>query len=83
MFRNTLKMIRKNVNISQTELVQHMDKPQSYVSNYESGERRLDFLEVCEIGLHCGVSAQEFKVLFSTALGTNTSLGNNAAQVKN
>lgn len=82
-FRNTLKTIRKNANISQTELAQRLGKPQSYVSKYESGERRLDFLEVREICLHCGVSVQEFEVLFSTELGTNTSLGNNAEQVKN
>ena len=40
---------RKNANVTQQELADRLDKPQSYVSKYEHGERRLDFVEVIEI----------------------------------
>lgn len=41
---------RQHNNLTQQEVASHLGKPQSYVSKYESGERRLDvveFLEVC------------------------------------
>jgi transcriptional regulator with XRE-family HTH domain len=41
---------RKNKKITQSYIAEQLGKPQSYVSKYESGERRLDvveFLDVC------------------------------------
>lgn len=41
---------RRSKGLTQTELARRLGKPQSFVSKYESGERRLDaieFLEVC------------------------------------
>jgi len=46
--------------LRQTDVAMKLGKPQSFVSNYESGERRLDLLElqlVCEV---LGVSLIEF-----------------------
>lgn len=38
--------------LSQRQLAERLDKPQSYVSKYERGERRLDVVEFLEL---CGV----------------------------
>lgn len=42
---------RQSRGLTQTEIAMRLSKPQSFVSKYESGERRLDvveFLEVCQ-----------------------------------
>lgn len=48
-FRELLIEYRKNLQLTQTQLAEKLNKPQSFVSKYESGERRLDFIEVLEI----------------------------------
>lgn len=40
---------RQTVGLTQTELAGLLHRPQSYVSKYENGERRLDVLEFIEI----------------------------------
>lgn len=43
---------RQSKSLTQTEIAARLGKPQSFVSKYESGERRLDvveFLEVCRV----------------------------------
>lgn len=55
-----LKEIRLEAGYSQIELAKRLDKPQSFVSKYESGERRLNFLEIREICFACGLSMEEF-----------------------
>lgn len=48
-FRELLIAIRTNSSLTQTQLAEKLGKPQSFVSKYESGERRLDFIEVLEL----------------------------------
>lgn len=51
LFQKALIDARQAHGLTQTEVAQRLGKPQSYVSKYESGERRLDvveFLEVCD-----------------------------------
>ena len=46
-----LRQARVDAGLRQTDVAKRLGKPQSFVSNYESGERRLDLLElqmVCE-----------------------------------
>jgi transcriptional regulator with XRE-family HTH domain len=47
-----LRQVRLEAGLRQTDVAAKLGKPQSFVSNYESGERRLDLLElhsVCEV----------------------------------
>lgn len=53
-----LRQVRLDAGLRQTDVAKKLGKPQSFVSNYESGERRLDLLElqaVCEVvGINVG-----------------------------
>lgn len=44
-----LKDKRCALAITQKDLANRLQKPQSFVSKYESGERNLDFLDVIEV----------------------------------
>lgn len=60
MLLRLLRQSRVDAGLRQTDVAMKLGKPQSFVSNYESGERRLDLLElqlVCEV---LGVSLIEF-----------------------
>jgi transcriptional regulator with XRE-family HTH domain len=49
-FQKSLVEARQAQSLTQTDVAVRLGKPQSYVSKYETGERRLDvieFLEVC------------------------------------
>ena len=50
-----LRDVRKEAGLRQADLAKKLDKPQSYVSKYESGERRLDLPELEEICQAIGV----------------------------
>ena len=54
-FRKYLKNLRSASGLTQTELAERLNKHQSYVSKYENGERKLDFLETVEVFEACGV----------------------------
>jgi transcriptional regulator with XRE-family HTH domain len=50
-FQKALVEARLKSNLTQQEVALRLEKPQSFISKYESGERRLDvieFLDVCE-----------------------------------
>ncbi len=51
LFEEALAQARQERDITQSQLAERLKRPQSFVSKYESGERRLDvieFIEVCE-----------------------------------
>jgi DNA-binding XRE family transcriptional regulator len=58
--RTQLRELRIDAGITQVQLAQKLGKPQSYVSKAESGERRLDFLEVRAYCRACGQSFPAF-----------------------
>ena len=40
---------RKSVCLTQVGLAERLGRPQSFVSKYERGERKLDVIEFCEV----------------------------------
>ncbi|MGO9231879.1 MAG: helix-turn-helix domain-containing protein [Bryobacteraceae bacterium] len=55
-----LRLVRTEAGLTQTEVAQRLKQPQSFVSKYESGERRLDILELREVCQAIGVPLPEF-----------------------
>ena len=66
-----LRQIRQNAGLSQAELARRLDLPQSFVSKYESGERRLDLIEIYHICKAVGISLGEFVGKFEDLLECN------------
>lgn len=52
--------LRKEAGLRQAELAARLGCPQSFVSKYESGQRRLDLIEVETICEALGLSLAEF-----------------------
>ncbi|MEH2423515.1 MAG: helix-turn-helix transcriptional regulator [Nostoc sp.] len=48
-FRQLLIEVRKAAKLTQAELSAKLELPQSYVSKYERGERRLDLIEFLQV----------------------------------
>lgn len=55
-----LRQIRQDKRIRQAELAEKLGVPQSYVSKYESGDRRLDVLELRQICSAMNIPIKEF-----------------------
>ena len=52
--------MRTEARLRQVDLAMRLDRPQSFVAKYESGERRLDFIEFIEIAEAIGFDPVEF-----------------------
>ena len=59
-FRQLLIHYRRNLRITQSDLAAILGKPQSYVSKYESGERRLDLIEFFDVAQALQLDARAF-----------------------
>ena len=59
-YRALLREIREQAQLRQGDLAQRLGRPQSYVSKYETGERRLDIFELRAICTACGVGFLDF-----------------------
>jgi len=55
-----LRRIRTEADLRQDDLARILKQSQSFVSKYESGERRLDLLELQQICNAVGISLEEF-----------------------
>ena len=58
--RTLLVEIREHAGLTQVMLAKKLKRPQSFISKYEGGERRLDLLELREICNALGISLVEF-----------------------
>ncbi len=66
--REILINIRVTAQLTQTQLSRKLGHPQSYVSKYEAGQRKLTLIEVREIALCCGSNLPEFVSLLEQEL---------------
>lgn len=63
-----LRQIRLGAGLRQEDLADILGRPQSFVSKYESGERRLDLLELRQICQAVGMSLADFVKRFEESL---------------
>ena len=59
-FRLLLIAARQNAGLKQSDVAGRLMQPQSYVSKYERGERRLDVVEFMELAPILGVDVCDF-----------------------
>ena len=55
-----LKQIRLEADLTQSQLAEKIGQTQSYVSKYESGEQRLDLIELEAVCEAVGISLADF-----------------------
>ncbi len=63
-----LAHLRTEAQLTQKQLSKQLDRPQSYVSKYESGERKLTLIEIREIAISCGSSLTDIVANFEEEL---------------
>jgi transcriptional regulator with XRE-family HTH domain len=59
-FRDLLTDERKKTGLTQRELATRLERPQSFVSKYERGERRLDVVEFAGVARALGIDPLRF-----------------------
>ena len=57
-----LRTVRKDADMLQEDVAKILERPQSFVSKYESGERRLDILELYDVCKALGISLVDFAI---------------------
>ena len=55
-----LREVRLEARLRQIDLAKRLEQPQSFISKYESGERRLDLPELREVCKALGIALNEF-----------------------
>jgi transcriptional regulator with XRE-family HTH domain len=76
-----LRAIREERGLHQTELAKALGRPQSYVSKYEAGARRLDVLEVKHVCDAVGIDLIEFVRRFRDLLNAAESASKSHTRV--
>ena len=64
-----LAAARRRANVTQQELAARLNKPQSFVSEYERGQRRVDVVELLVISRALGVDPLDIFVEIAKAAG--------------
>lgn len=59
-FRDLLVEARRKAGLTQVDLARRLGRPQSFVSKFERGERRLDVVEFLDIAQVLAVDPSEF-----------------------
>lgn len=70
--RELLISTRLTAQLTQAQLSIKLNRPQSYVSKYESGARKLTLVEIREIAICCGQSLIDFVDMFEQELQLNS-----------
>ena len=58
--QDLLRQVRLEAGLRQSDLANILGEPQSFISKYETGERRLDILELIEICKAIGIPIAGF-----------------------
>ena len=66
--RAVLRQIRVEAGMKQADLARKLNQSQSFVSKYESGERRLDLLELRDICAAVGLTLAQFVTRLENSL---------------
>jgi transcriptional regulator with XRE-family HTH domain len=66
--RELLRRVRQEAELRQIDVAKRLEKPQSFVSKYESGERRLDLVELRQVCAALEISLEAFVQRFELAL---------------
>jgi transcriptional regulator with XRE-family HTH domain len=66
--QNLLCELREKARLTQKDVARRLGQPQSFVSKYESGERRLDLLELREVCEALGIPLTNFVKRFEQRL---------------
>jgi transcriptional regulator with XRE-family HTH domain len=53
-----LRALRREAGLTQVEVAKRLDVPQSFVSKYETGERRLDVVELQHVAAAIGTTLE-------------------------
>jgi transcriptional regulator with XRE-family HTH domain len=53
-----LRQLRRDAGLTQVQVAERLDVPQSFVSKYESGERRLDVVELRHVAEALGLTLE-------------------------
>lgn len=75
--------LRKTAGLTQAELALRLGRPQSYVSKYERGERRLDVVEFLAVARILGTDAAGFMAELEQMHDKQTPLRVSATRVSN
>lgn len=60
LFRKMMVVAREEAGLTQVQVASGLGRPQSFVSKYERGDRRLDFTEFVEIANVLGIDVAKF-----------------------
>lgn len=63
-FQALLVEAREGAAMSQTTVAKKLSRPQSFVSKYERGERRLDMTEFIEVADVLGINIHDFMLRY-------------------
>lgn len=63
-----LRRLRHDAGLRQVDLARRLRRPQSFVSKYETGERRLDLVELHQVCKALGISLGAFVANFERAI---------------
>lgn len=67
-----LRALRREAGLTQVQVAATLDVPQSFVSKYESGERRLDVVELAHVAQALGVTVRDILARLEEADGLPT-----------
>lgn len=71
-FRSLLVSAREKSGLTQVQIAESLGKPQSFISKYERGERRLDFPEFIELAEILGINIEDFVNLYLSTIAHST-----------